>query len=160
MLYLGAEKTVKATSFPQKETKYKTSSSKILLNMSRTEIYIADIYQIYSKQGPVSQRHKRHLILPTEFMVSVEYTYNIYPQNERASQLDIRIKLTITKLRIQFSNDDLMIIFETLRREWLPSIKAATAPTAQEIEAKISRPPLICNVFLESVTEEIRIVKL
>ena len=91
---------------------------KVQWNISRFEAYIADIEQIRCKEGNISQHMKRNIVLPTEVMISVKGIIKKFPSNTRLPLLEITGRFSIAKLRVQFSNEDILILSETIRKEW------------------------------------------
>ena len=139
---------------------------KLQWNISRFEAYIANIDQIRSKQGTISQHLKRNIVLPTEIMISVKGMIRKFPSTNKLPLTEITAKFSVAKLRVQFSNEDILILSETIRKEWQSILifnqeivsSRIDGPNWSFVFDKLYNSFSKRSVFVEGAVDEIKIV--
>ena len=95
----------------------KETDVKLQWAISRFEIFIADINQIMTRQGEISEGFKRSIIMPSGVMVSFKGTTQKATANNLIVAWDMDGQIAFHNFKVQFSDEDLLIFAETIKQE-------------------------------------------
>ena len=98
--------------------KFSELHTKMTWNISNFEVFITDIREILHQNKEIKPRSRRQIILPAALMFSLDGILRKFPHENQPLHTNIKCHLSLQRLNLQFSNEDILIISETIKGEW------------------------------------------